>query len=103
MATTICANDFRSRHAKRSVGMPLHSTWNAVEIGRPTTAGFELVCGFVQRRIASSAGVDAGFGHVLVIFASEWRFGAFFADDAELFYVKYKYDIHKNGDMGMAG
>jgi hypothetical protein len=45
------------------------------------------VVGLVQRRAARRAGIYARRGHVLVIFAREGGFGAFFAEDAELFYV----------------
>jgi hypothetical protein len=44
------------------------------------------VGGFVEGSVAGGAGVDACGGHVLVIFAGEGSFGAFFAEDAELFY-----------------
>ncbi len=40
---------------------------------------------FVERRVASGAGVDARGGHVFVVGAGVGGFGAFFAEDAELF------------------
>lgn len=65
--------------------MSCHGTRYAVEVGRPTTAGLELVRCLVERCIAGGAGVDAFLGHMLVIFACERRFSALFSQDAELF------------------
>ena len=83
--------------------MSRHGTWYAVEVSRPSAARFELVGGCIQRSVAGRAGVDAGFRHVLVIFASEWRFSTLFADDAELFWGMCKYEIYVDEDKGMAG
>lgn len=60
-------------------------TWDVVEVCRPTATRLEFVVRFVEGRIAASASVDSGFRHVLVVFAGKGCFGAFFAEDAELF------------------
>jgi hypothetical protein len=39
----------------------------------------------IERRVAARAGVDALLGHVLVVFASVWRFGSLLSQHAELF------------------
>jgi hypothetical protein len=44
------------------------------------------VRGFVEGSVAGGAGVDAGFRHVLVVFAGEGSFGSFFTEDAELLF-----------------
>lgn len=41
--------------------------------------------GFVERRGAAGAGVDAASGHVLIVDAGVGGFGAFFAENSELF------------------
>lgn len=87
VSAAVGAYDLRPRHAERAVCMSRHGAGDIVEVCGPSTAGFELVVGFVEGRVAGGAGVDAGFGHVLVVFARERRFGAFFADYAELFCV----------------
>ena len=43
--------------------------------------------GFIEWGVTGSAGVDAGRGHVLVVFAGEGGFGAFLADDTELLFA----------------
>lgn len=83
--------------------MSRHSTWYAVEVSRPSATRFKFVACSVQGSVAGGASVDASFGHVLVIFASEWRFSAFFAYDAELFYKKCKFNIYVDGDKNVAG
>ena len=88
MSSAIAAQDLRSRHAECAVCMSRHRTRNVIEIRRPATAGLELVGRFVERGIAAGAGVDAVRGCVLVIFAGEGRFGALFAEDAELFCMR---------------
>lgn len=65
--------------------MPRHRAWDAIEVGGPSAAGLELVCRFVQRRVAGGAGVDAAGGHVLVVSTGEGAFGALLAEDSELF------------------
>ena len=84
MAPTVTAHNFRPGHAEGAVRVPRYSPGDAIEICRPSTARLELVRGFVERGIAGGAGVDAGGGHVLVVFPSVRRFGAFFAEDTEL-------------------
>ena len=69
--------------------MSCNSTGDGVEEGRPATARFEFVGGFVERCIAAHAGVDARAGSrgvVLVVFAGVGCFCTLFADDAELFW-----------------
>ena len=85
MAPTLTASDFRPRHAKRAIRMARHRTGDAVKVGWPAAAGFELVRRAIEGRLACGASVDAVRGHVLVEFAGVGRFGAFFSDDAELF------------------
>lgn len=46
--------------------------------------------GFVERRGAAGTGVDAAGRHVLVVDAGIGGFGAFFAEDSELFYRERK-------------
>ena len=84
MPPTIRADDFCSRHAETRIRMPRHSSRDGIEVSGPAAPGFEFVVGFVERRGTGGAGVDAGVGHVFVVFAGEGGFGAFFADDAEL-------------------
>jgi len=65
--------------------VPCHSARYAVEVGRPATARLEFMCRLIERGVACSAGVNTLFGHVLVIFAGEWRFSALFSQDSKLF------------------
>ncbi len=84
MASAIRAHNLDALHAERAVRMPRHGARQRVEEGRPAAAGLELVVRAVQRRVAARAGVDAGRGHVLVVFADIGRFGALLTQDAEL-------------------
>jgi hypothetical protein len=56
---------------------------------------------FVEGRVAGGAGVDAGGWHMLVIFSGEGRFGALFAEDAELLWrsIVSIYSYLKGGQM----
>lgn len=42
--------------------------------------------GFVEGRVAAGASIHTGVGSMLVVFACEGRFGAFLAENAELFW-----------------
>jgi hypothetical protein len=85
MATTIRAYDLRPLHTEVAIGMSFYGAWNAVKVGRPSTARLELLGGFVERGVAGSASVDTGLGHMLIISASEGGFGALLTEDTELF------------------
>lgn len=85
MATTIRTYNLCSRHSKGAIRVSCHCAWYAVEVCWPATARLELMSRLVQRGVAGGASVDAFFGHMLVIFASEWRLGALFSQNAELF------------------
>lgn len=85
MATTVGAHNLGPLHAKGAIGVSSHSPRDGVEKGRPAAARLELVVGFVERGVAASAGVGAFGGHVFVKGAAEGGFGAFVAEDAELF------------------
>lgn len=65
--------------------MPRHRPRNTIEIRRPPAPALELVGRVVEGRVAGGAGVGAGAGHVFVVGAGVGRFGAFLAEDAELF------------------
>lgn len=84
MPPTLGTHNLRPRHPKRAIRMPRHRAGDTIEVRRPSATTLELVARFVQGRGAGGAGVDAGAGHVFVVFAREGRFGAFFADHAEL-------------------
>jgi hypothetical protein len=86
MPAAIAAHNFRALHAKRTVDIPRDGARERVEKRRPAAAGLELVGRFVERSGAAGAGVDAGGGHVFVIYASVGCFGPFLAEDAELFW-----------------
>lgn len=66
--------------------MSTNGSWDRIEESWPAAAGLELVRGFVEGCVAAGAGIDAGGGRVLVVFAAVGGFGAFFAEDAELFW-----------------
>ena len=66
--------------------MSRYRTGDIVKVRRPSASGLEFVRGFVEGSIAGGAGVDAGFRHVLVVFAGEGSFGSFFTEDAELLF-----------------
>lgn len=87
MPSTIATHDFRPGHPERAIRMPRHRARDAIEIGRPSAAGLELVGRFVQRRVAAGTGVDAIGGHVLVVHTGVGGFGALFAEDAELLFA----------------
>jgi hypothetical protein len=59
-------------------------TGEGVPEGGPPAAGIELMVCFVERRVASLTGVDAGFRVVLVEWAGAGIFGALLAENAEL-------------------
>ena len=85
MSTAVRAYDFCAGHAKAAVCVTRHSAGNVVKVGRPAAARLKLVVGFVERRIAASAIVDASGRHVLVVGTGVGGFGTFLAKDTELF------------------
>lgn len=85
MAPTIRTDNLRPLHAKRAIRMPRHGPGHRVVEGRPTAPGLEFLLSGVQRCGAAGAGVGAGARGVFVVFAGVGRFGALFAEDAELF------------------
>lgn len=86
MTPASTAHDLRPLHPERPIHVPDHRAGDGVEEGRPATAGFELVGGFVEGRRAANAGVDATGGHVPVVGAGVRCFGTLFAENAELFW-----------------
>lgn len=85
MAAAVAAHNLRTRHAKGAVRMSCHRARDRVEVGRPATAGFELVRCLVERSGAGGARVDPVRRHVLVVGARVGGFGALFAKNTELF------------------
>jgi hypothetical protein len=85
MPTALCAHNLRPRHAKRAIRVPHNRARHRIEERRPAAARLELVLCGVEGRVAGGAVVGAGGGRVFVVFAGAGGFGAFFADDAELF------------------
>ena len=59
MTPAIRTYDLGPLHAKSRIGMSRHGSGDAVEIGGPSTSGFEFMCGLVQRCIAARACVYA--------------------------------------------
>lgn len=49
------ADDLRARHAERAVGVAGDGAGEGVEVGGPAAAGFELVRGAVEGRVAGGA------------------------------------------------
>ena len=86
MPSALTTHDLRPRHPKSTIRMSRHSAGDSVKVGRPSAARLEFVGGFVKRSIAAGAGIDAGGGHVFVVGAGVRGFGAFFAENAELFW-----------------
>ena len=62
MATALRARNLRAIHAEGAVGVSLHGTRNAVEVGGPAAAGFEFVVGGVEGCLAGCAGLGVGYG-----------------------------------------
>lgn len=87
MSTTAGADNLRPGHSERVIRVSRHGAWDAVEVGRPSTAGLEFVGCLVKWCVASGAGVDTLFGHVLIVFSSERGFGSLLAQDAKLFFA----------------
>lgn len=85
MPSTIRTNNLRPRHPKRRIRMSDHSTRDTVEIGGPSATRFELVGSAVEWGGTGGAGVGACCGGVFVVGAGVGGFGAFSAEDAELF------------------
>lgn len=88
MPTTVRTHNLNAFHPKRAIRVSRHGARYGIEESRPAAAGFEFVIGGIERRVAARAGVGAARGLVLVVFAGEGGFGAFFAEDAELLYKK---------------
>jgi len=86
VATAITTHNLRPRHPEGAVRVSRHSAGDTIEVCGPSTAGFELVRGFVQGGVAGGAGVDTCGGHMFVVFAGVGGFGALLAEDAELFW-----------------
>jgi hypothetical protein len=65
--------------------MSCYRSLDGVEVCGPATAALEFVSCAVEGRVAGGAGVDACGWHVGIVFAGVGGFGAFGAEDAELF------------------
>lgn len=78
MTTTVAADDLSSLHSKCVVHMSLHSSRDGIEVGWPTTAGFELVVSRVERRVAASTGVYTLGWVVRIIFSRAGALSALF-------------------------
>lgn len=87
MASAVRAHNLRPLHAKCAICVSCDCARNVVKVRRPAAARLEFVVGFVKRRVAAGAGIDAVCGHVLVVLAAEGGFGAFFTEDSELFCI----------------
>lgn len=59
MPSAIITHNLRPFHPKRTVGEPLHGARDRVKVCGPATAGLKFMVGFVERRVAAGAGVDA--------------------------------------------
>lgn len=81
---TVGAYDLRAQHAKGAVLVPRHGAGDAVEIGRPSAAGLELVVGPVQGRVAAGAAVHALAGVVLVVLPSPRGLCSLLTENTEL-------------------
>lgn len=88
MAAAVAAHDLGAGHAKGAVCMPRHRAGDRVEVGRPAAAGFELVRSLVERSGAGSARVDAARWHMFVVGTGVRGFGALFAKNMKLFWLK---------------
>jgi hypothetical protein len=85
VAATVAADNLRPLHAESTVCMSRDCARDGVIICWPATARLELVIGFVEWRIATSACVDTRIGHMFVVFTCTWSFGAFLSKNSELF------------------
>lgn len=85
MPSTLATYNLRPCHPKSPIRMSRYGARDSIKVGGPATARLELVGGFVERGLAAGAGVDARGGHVFVVGAGVGGFGAFFAEDTELF------------------
>lgn len=97
---TIGAYDLCPLHTKRAVNVSSHSTRDGIKVCGPATARFELVVGSVQRRIATSAIVDAFRRVVGIIFTGASALSALFTENAELFWshpCKHTSILHRLG------
>jgi hypothetical protein len=85
MASAVIAHNLRPHHAQARIRPLSDRARYGIPEGGPSTTRVELVVCFVERGVAGRAAVDAGGGGVLVEFARAGHFGAFLAEDAELF------------------
>lgn len=85
MSSAVVAHNFYPHHAQPRVGLLAHCARYCVPESGPAAARVELVVGFVERRVAATACVDAGSRIVLVELTGAWHFGSFLAQDTELF------------------
>ena len=85
MASTVCTHNLRPLHPERLIRMSRHGTRDRIVEGRPSAAGLEFLLGGVEGRGTAGAGVGPRGRGVFVVFACVGGFGAFFAEDAELF------------------
>jgi hypothetical protein len=84
MSTTVIAHNLSAHHAQSPILLLSYSTGNRVPEGGPSTPRLKLVVRFIKWRVAGTAGIDAGVGGVLIIFAAARHLGPFLAENAEL-------------------
>lgn len=87
VAAAVAADNLGAEHAEGAVLVAGDGSGDGVKVGGPAAARGELVRGLIEGGVAAGAGVDSGCGVVLVELAGAGRFGALFAEDAELFLV----------------
>lgn len=86
MTSTVIANDLRPHYAKTGVRLLSDSAGHSILERGPSAARVEFVVYFIQRRIASSAFIDAGVGVVLIVCARAGHLSALLSEDTKLLF-----------------
>lgn len=85
VSSTVVTHNLRPHHTEAWVRFLSHGTRNRVPESGPSAPRVKLVVRLVERRVAGAAVVDARVRVVFVIFSGAGHFGAFLAEDTELF------------------
>jgi len=83
MASTFAASDLCSGHTKRSILVPVNSSWDRIEESWPATMRVKLCRALVKRLPTSTTVVDSSFFRML-IFSSTRRLSSFLSKNSKL-------------------
>lgn len=88
MAATVATDNFRPLHAEGLIHVSRYGTRDGVKVGRPATAGFELMVCLVEGSVTAGAIIHTLGGRMRIVLAATRSLGALLAQDSELLCIQ---------------